>query len=309
MYKLHSDSLTNFLILPECLLHGEKTIKPTQSITSLSPHVGAEAIGFDLRSPLDAPTVARLNDALIDHVALVIRNQQLDASQYARAMHAFGEIMPDQIRRYLVPGEPLVSVLSNLHLDSSGKPAQVAANATWHTDHTNQLHPPKYTCLYAVELPDSGTETWICSARAAYESLDDAWKTRLDGMQTANVLISSTRSDVANPDVVRDQRERAQPPMLHPLVRTHPERGTRALWFHKTKTENVDGMTPSATQAFLDELLELMTSAEYVYKHQWQPGDLLMIDNRSALHRANHQFDQSQHRLLYRMLIKGDRPV
>ena len=112
----------------------------------------------------------------------------------------------------------------------------------------------------------------------------------------------------ANPDIVNDQLSAAQAPMIHPLVRTHPERGTKAVWFHKSKTEAIVGMSPQETQEFLDELLEALLQPEFIYVHQWQVGDMLIIDNRSALHKAGHDFDHRQHRLLYRTLVRGDRP-
>jgi len=278
-------------------------------IRPLKRLVAAEALAVDLRAELSSQDVRRLNDALVDHVALVIRNQTLTATQMRRAIAQFGELMADQVKRYILPQEPFVSVLSNRHLDTQGRPAQMAANATWHTDHTNQEYPPKFTCLYALALPAQGGGTYVCNTREAYSKLSDSWKRRLTPMRTANVLISSARSDVANPDVVQDQRDRAAPPTIHPLVRTHPERGTKALWFHKTKVENIVGMSPEETQDFLDLLLHEILCDEVTYYHQWREGDLLMIDNRSSLHKADHEFDQNQHRLLYRMLVRGDRPI
>jgi alpha-ketoglutarate-dependent taurine dioxygenase len=277
-------------------------------IRKLKKSVGAQALNFDLSTKLSPDELARLNDALVDNVVLVIRDQRLTATQLREAIAQFGELMEDQVRRYALPQEPFVSVLSNRHLDSKGKPAQIAANATWHTDHTNLERPPKFTCLYALEIPERGGGTFVCNTRAAYARLSAAWKQRLAPLTTANVLISSARADVANPDIIQDQIERAKSPVIHPLVRTHPERDTQALWFHKTKVENVVGMSPTQSQVFLDSLLDEIITDDVTYYHQWRIGDLLMIDNRSALHKADHVFDQVQHRKLYRMLVRGDRP-
>ena len=114
-------------------------------ITKIKEHIGAEVTGIDLREPLDADTRQRLNAAAAEHVALVIRDQKLTAAQYQTAAENFGELMPDQDRRFLADGVPLVSVLSNRNKDSTGAVAKVVANATWHTDHTNQERPPKFT--------------------------------------------------------------------------------------------------------------------------------------------------------------------
>ena len=277
-------------------------------ITKLKEHIGAEVTGIDLREPIDAATRQRLNDAAAEHVALVIRDQKFDAAQYQAAAQLFGELMEDQNRRYLVEGLPLVSVLSNRHKDSTGKQAKVAMNATWHTDHTNQEVPPKFTMLYPVALPDKGGGTSVCNMNAAYEALPTAWKQRITDMKTANCLISSARYRIANPDILKEQQESKNDFTIQPLVRTHPERGTKAIWFHKGKTEKILGMEPEETQAFLDELLEIAIKPEFVYVHEYRLGDMFIIDDRSAMHKAGFDYDHSQHRMLYRILVRGDRP-
>lgn len=285
------------------------TKAPVMRITRIKDHIGAEVTGVDLTKPIDEATRQRLYDAAVDNVALVIRDQKFTPTQYANAARLFGELMEDQNRRYLAPGEPMVSTLSNHNKDSQGNQAKVAKSATWHTDHTNQEFPPKFTMLYAVELPDSGGGTGVCNMRAAYEALPDDLKARIDGMKTANTLISSARVNMGNPDVLRDQQNAAGGPMIHPLVRTHPERGTKAIWFHTGKTEKILGMEPEETQTFLAGLLETAMRPEFTYVHEYTVGDMLIVDNRSALHKAGFDYDHSQHRLLYRALVRGERPV
>ena len=280
----------------------------TLRISKIKAHIGAEVSGIDLRAPIDEATRQRLCDALVDNIALVIRGQDLTAAQFQAAGELFGELMEDQNRRYLAPGVPLVSTLSNRHKDSQGKQAKVAKTATWHTDHTNQEFPPKFTSLYPVALPDGGGGTALCNMRAAYEALPEAWRQRIDGMQTANTLISSARSDNVNPDILRDQQDAEVGSMIQPLVRTHPERGTKAIWFHQGKTERILGMEPEETQDFLAELLEVAMRPEFTYVHEYRLGDMLILDNRSAMHKAGFDYDHSQHRMLYRLLVRGDKP-
>jgi alpha-ketoglutarate-dependent taurine dioxygenase len=281
----------------------------TLRIDKIKDHIGAEARGIDLRQPIDAPTFKRLHDALIDNVALVIRDQHFTPAQFQDAAILFGDLMEDQNRLYLAPGVPMVSTLSNRHKDSAGSIAKIGKNSSWHTDHTNQEIPPKYTMLYAVELPDFGGGTAVCNMRDAYAALPGDLRRRIAGMKTANTLISSTRFATGNPDIVRAQRESKDPPVIHPLVRTHPENGTKAIWFHKNKIENILGMEPQETQDFLADLLDRAMRPEFVYLHEWKIGDMLIIDNRSAMHKAGFDFDHSQHRLLYRTLVRGDRPA
>lgn len=281
----------------------------TMQVTKVKEHIGAIVTGIDLAKPIDAATQKKLYDAVVENVVLVIRGQaHLTPAQVQAAGELFGELMEDQNRRYLVEGFPLISVLDNFFKDSQGNQAKVGKNATWHTDHTNQERPPKFTMLYAIAVPDKGGATSVCNSRAAYEAMPEDLKKKITGMKTENTLISSARFKIANPDILRDQMESKIPPMVHPLVRTHPESGTKAVWFHKSKTERIIGMTPEETQDFLQELTDMVTQPQFCYAHEYQKGDLLIIDDRQSLHKAGHDFDQSQHRRLYRMLVRGDRP-
>ena len=284
---------------------------PTQTmkVAKVKEHIGAIVTGVDLAQPIDASTQKKLYDAVVENVVLVIRGQaHLTPAQLQAAGELFGELMEDQNRRYLVDGFPLISVLDNRHKDSKGQPAKVSSNATWHTDHTNQDLPPKFTMLYAVAVPDKGGATSVCNSRAAYEALAEDVKRQIADMKTENTLISSARAKNANPDVLKAQLQSTKPPTMHPLVRTHPETGTKAVWFHKSKTEKVTGMTPEETQDFLQDLTDKITQPEFCYAHEYQKGDLVIIDDRASLHKAGFDFDQNQHRQLYRMLVRGDRP-
>ncbi|MDB5903174.1 MAG: Taurine dioxygenase [Betaproteobacteria bacterium] len=284
---------------------------PSQAmqITKVKEHIGGIVTGIDLSRPVDSATQKKLYDAAVENVVLVIRGQaHLTPAQLQAGAELFGELMEDQNRRYLVDGFPLISVLDNFHKDSEGNPAKVSKNATWHTDHTNQELPPKFTMLYAVAVPDKGGATSVCNSRAAYESLPEDLKQKINGMKTENTLISSARFGIANPDILKEQLQSRKPPTVQPLVRTHPDTGTKAVWFHKGKTERIIGMTPEDTQEFLQELTDRITQPQFCYAHQYQKGDLLIIDDRAALHRAGHDYDHAQQRRLYRMLVRGDRP-
>jgi len=162
--------------------------------------------------------------------------------------------------------------------------------------------------LYAVELPDTGGGTAVCNMRDAYEALPEDIREKIVDMKTENTLISSARMASANPDIVKVQKASTKPPTVQPLVRTHPETGTKSIWFHKSKTERVIGMEPQETQDFLEDLLEKSIKPEFHFVHEWQVGDMLIIDNRSTMHKAGFDFDKSQHRHLHRILVRGDRP-
>ncbi len=275
-------------------------------ITALTPHIGAEVTGIDLRERVDAETQRRLNEAVVEHVALVVRNQDFTPEQYLAAVALFGEPMEQHFTQYALPGCPLVHEVSNRHTDKAGK--RVKHGAGWHTDHTNHVRPPKYTCLYAVSLPSSGGDTAVVNMRAGYESLPEDIQRRIEGMKTVNVFQGSAAATYSGQSADA-QSERKPEPVLQTLVRTHPDNGARALYFHPVKTESIAGMTPAESQALLDDLLERSVRDEFVYRHKWRRGDMLLWDNRAAMHRAHFDYDPAEYRLLYRVLVRGEVPA
>ena len=274
-------------------------------VTKLTPNIGAEVTGIDLRNPIDDEARARLRAAVVEHVALVIRDQDFTPEQYLAAVTLFGEPMEQHFTQYALPGCPLVHEVSNRHTDKSGK--RVKHGAGWHTDHTNHVRPPKYTCLYAVSLPSSGGDTAVVSMRAGYEALPDAIKQTIGGMKTVNVFQGSASARYSGQSADA-QAERKPEPVLQPLVRTNPDNGTKALYFHPVKTENIVGMSAQESQALLDELLERSVREEFTYRHKWRKGDMLLWDNRAAMHRAHFDYDPAEFRLLYRVLVRGEVP-
>ncbi len=279
----------------------------TMKITKLSPHIGAEVTGIDLRQPLDAETRRRLNEAVVDNICLVVRDQHFTAEQFLEAVKLFGEPMPQNNPQFSVPGLPEVNRLSNRNADKTGK--RIKVGMKWHTDHTNHIYPPKYTVLYALELPDSGGNTNVVNMRAGYESLPADMKKRLEGMKTVNVRLGSAVKDTYNTNSILAQAELQPVPVLQPLVRTNGDNGTKAIYCHPNKTENIVGMSPEDSQALLADLVERTVRPEFIYSHAWKLGDMFLWDNRSSMHKASFDYDQNQHRLMYRALVKGELPA
>jgi alpha-ketoglutarate-dependent taurine dioxygenase len=277
------------------------------TIAKLTPTIGAEATGIDLTRPVDARTRQRLYDALVENIALVIRDQHFTPAQYLAAVELFGEAMEDQDKRFRLPEVPKVRAVDSLHKDSTGKRFKVGAR--WHSDHTNQLRPPKFTALYGVELPETGGATNIANMRAAYEALPADMKARVKDMRTVNLYVSSGVKN-PNPDRLAAQLEEKPEAVEQPLVRTNPDNGAKALYFHPSKVENIVGMTPADSQVFLDDLLARAIKPEFIYAHKWRKGDMLIWDNRQAMHKAGFDYDAvKQRRLLYRAMVRGERPV
>jgi taurine dioxygenase len=264
------------------------------TITPLHASLGAEVAGVDLARPLAAETRQALSRALADHLALVFREQTLTPEQYLAAASAFGPPMEQHYSQHNMPDFPLIGLIWHRN---GQQPAE-----QWHTDHTNRERPPAATILYGVEIPSGGGGTSVANMRAAYDALPADERRRLDGLTTFNTL------ERGRIDTRQEDEAKYGAPIQHPMVRTHPVHGSRAVYFHVTKATHIDGMTPEASRAYMDDLLNRMIRPEIVYHHAWRKGDVLVIDNRATMHRAHGDYDRRQSRVLWRIIVEGDRP-
>jgi len=263
-------------------------------ITPLHPSLGAEIGGVDLSQPLDGATREALTRALADHLALVFREQTLTPSQYLAAASVFGPPMAQHYSQHNMPDFPLIGLIWHRN---GQQPAEM-----WHTDHTNRERPPAATILYGVEIPSAGGGTSVASMRAAYQALGTEERRRLETLTTFNAL------DADKTDTRDEDRAKYDTPIEHPMVRTHPVHGSRAVYFHVTKATHISGMTPQASRTYMGELIDRMIRPEITYTHAWRKGDVLVIDDRATMHRAHGDYDRSQSRVLWRIIVEGDRP-
>lgn len=276
------------------------------TITKLSDHTGVEVRGVDLSGPIDDALRTRLNQAFSAHSVLVIRDQQLSPHQVLSAVRLFGEIFPQQDKKFSLPECPLIHYVSNQ--DSYPDGTRYIPGAGYHTDHSNAIAPPKATVLHAVKLPDRGGDTQYVNMQRAYEGLPEATKRRIDGLRAIHVYQS--RHSARKLMTLSEEHRKAIPDaVLHPLVRTHPETGRKAIYLNPIRIEGIEGMAEADALTLLDELLEHARQPQYEYRHQWRPGDLVMWDNRCLLHKANGDYDMTQVRYLYRIMLKGDVPA
>jgi len=267
----------------------------TITVTPLQPSPGAEVSGIDLSQPLDDGGKDALSRALAEHLALVFHDQTLTPDQYLAAAEAFGPPMRQHYSQHNMPGYPDIGLVWHRN---GQQPAE-----RWHTDHTNREKPPAATILYGVEIPSHGGGTSVADMRAAYAALPEAEQTRLRGLRSVNTLDDTHR------DIRPEDMEKFGKPIVHPMVRTHPVQGSPAVFFHITKTAYIEGMTPEDSRAYLSGLLDQMIRPEIVYTHRWRRGDVLVIDDRATMHRAHGDYDRNESRILWRIIVEGDRPV
>ncbi|MGA8759552.1 MAG: TauD/TfdA family dioxygenase [Stellaceae bacterium] len=265
------------------------------TLMPLHESLGLAVIGVDLSQPLDSETSENLSRLLARHLVLVFPDQSLTPDQYLNAAAAFGPPMRQHYSQHHMPDYPDIGLVWH---QNGQQPAE-----TWHTDHTDRERPPAATMLYGVEIPSSGGGTSIADMRAAYWSLEEQERRELEGLRTVNSL-DTERTDTRPEDLASYGA-----PVVHPMVRTHPVSRERAIYFHPTKTSYIEGMTPEASKEYLSGLVERIIKPDIVYQHSWVKGDVLVIDDRATLHRAHDDYDHNESRVLWRIIVEGDRPT
>lgn len=267
---------------------------------------GAEIIDLDINVADDA-TLDGVVDVFNRHGALLLRGQKLDPDALMRFIRRVGTPEGHTIQDFTLPGFPDIYVLSNRIED--GRPIGAHNDGVgWHTDYSYKEEPVMSTMLYAVEVPEEGSDTLIADGVAAYEALPPEQREALEKLRLHHSYrhFMETREHQRReltPEQIRDN-----PDVVHPLIRVHPKDGRRALWPSTGTVTEIFGQEDSKDLAVLDELVEFMTSEKFVYRHKWQVGDLLMWDNRCTLHTGTLFDDKKYIRTMHRLWVKGDRP-
>ncbi|HET6610301.1 MAG TPA: TauD/TfdA family dioxygenase [Rhodopila sp.] len=272
-------------------------------IRPLSPILAAEVLGLDLRRPLNAQTRDAVHEAFIRYHVLCFRNQDLSPEEQIAFTEQFGTL-ERHMARNKGKTNPLVHIVSNL--DADGKPSGKVSSTGWHTDKSFRPEPSLATILHAVTMPPEGGETCFANMVAAYEALPEATRRALDDVKVVHswALSRSNRDRKPTVEEIADA-----PDMIHPLVRTIPETGKKAL-FMGEHASHLDGGSIDEGRARILELEAHATQDRFVYLHRWREGDMLMWDNRCLLHRANANFDANRYpRVLHRTCLRGRAPA
>jgi taurine dioxygenase len=273
-------------------------------IRPLGDVAGAEVIGLDLRQPLDEATRRAVYDAFVRHHVLAFRGQDLTKDEQVVFTEQFGTLERHVARNRGVGDHPLVHIVHNLGPD--GEPSGKVASQKWHTDKSFRELPSLATILHARIMPPRGGDTCFANMCLAYDALSEADKAELAGVGVIHSweLSCQKAGRQASPEEIADA-----PPMTHPLVRTHPDSGRKGL-FMGEHASHLDDRSFDEGRARLAELEAHATAERFIYRHRWQPGDVLMWDNRCLLHRADPNFEAARYkRVLHRTCLRGAAPA
>jgi taurine dioxygenase len=270
--------------------------------------LGAEIAGVDLSRPIDDATFAAIERAYDEYGVIFFRGQSITPAQQVAFTRRFGEIEFNIFgERWSVPNSPEIVVLSNI--TEGGRPTGVRrAGENWHSDMCYTARPPRGTILYAIEVPKLNGlplgDTEFASAAAAWDALPDSLKCTLEGRRATFDFRGRKRA--LTPTQAEIDRN---PPVRHPIVRTHPRTGRKCLYVMRDDCTGIDGMEPDEAEALIAALADHIVKPAFVYRHQWRPGDVLMWDNCMVQHRAIQDYDMPQRRLMHRTTMGGAVPA
>ena len=283
------------------------------TIEPLSDAVGAEVSGVDLDQALagdtlDADIFALIRAAFHDYGALVFRDQRLSEDQHIAFSARFGELEIHVATEFLLPDHPEIVVLSNKA--TNGKSAGIVyAGRFWHSDLSYMARPSLGSLLYAREVPPpaAGGDTLFAGMYAAYAGLDEALKHDLAGLNAVHSYEQRWRKDAARgmdrAELATEDRAKV-PAVTHPVVRSHPITGRRALYVNAGFTIAIDGWPEDESNDLLERLFAHSTKDRFVHTHQWRAHDLVMWDNACVIHAAT-PYDPTHVRHMHRTTVAG----
>ena len=280
-------------------------------INRLSDALGAEIVGIDVASVDDA-TLRTVRQALLDHLVLVFRDQRLSPEEHIDFSRRFGALEIHISTDHLLPGYPEIMMVSNKQ-ENGRYIGAVSAGDHWHSDLSCKAEPSMGSLLYALELPSVGGDTEFANQYKAYETLPKALKQRIADLRGVHTFNRMRNRRVEVPKMHRGDAhirygERAPDDGIHPIVRTHPETGRKALYVSPRFTVGIDGMPDEEAQPLLEQLFDHQANADLKYRHTWRSGDLVFWDNRSTTHFACRGFPENEIRHMHRTTIAGDVP-
>lgn len=275
----------------------------TIDVRPVAGALGAEVIGSDLSENLDDAAISAIRQALLDHLVIFFRDQDIGPAQQVAFAKRFGGLVEYPMVKGLDDRPEVIPVIKLPH-------EKVNFGGLWHSDTTYLDHPPMGAVLAAKTLPPFGGDTLFANMYLAYETLSDRMRDMLDGLtainSSAKARVAQTREDrMKSSAKVSDDTELAAE---HPVVRTHPETNRKALYVNCGHTVRFKDMTEEESRPLLDFLFAHQTRPEFTCRFRWKPGSVAFWDNRCAQHNPVNDY-HGHKRVMHRVTIAGDRPV
>ncbi len=282
--------------------------KPGMTVIPTGASLGADVIGVELSKRLDSLTFKAIEDAWHQHLVLRFRGQQLDDPGLLGFARLFGELdkAPLHAGHEVEDPFPEITVMSNIKVNGRSIGNLGHYEAEWHTDMSYNERTPIGSLLYSIEVPAVGGDTGFTNMYAAYDTLPVELKRAIVGLQCRH---DSSRNSAG--ELRKGQKEvsdpRDAPGAVHPIIRTHPATRRNALFLGRRRNAYIIGLGLAESEDLLDKLWAHTTQRRFAWYQQWKVGDLILWDNRCAMHRRD-AFDPESRRLMHRTQVRGDKP-
>ena len=277
------------------------------TIRKLSEHLGAEVDGVDLSQAVSTEAFFDIQQAWVTHGVLTFRDQALSPAMHVDFSSRFGELIGHVVSRFGLLDYPQVTVLSNIEDDKGQKIGADRAGMIWHSDLPFMQCPSLGSFLYAVECPPEGGDTEFSSTRAAYEALPEDVAQRLADLHGVHDYAWHYETYLSHRRPLSDAEKAKTLPIFHPALRTHPVTKATTIYLSEGLTARIVELPDDEGRALILEVCQFATQEQFVYRHRWQPNDLVMWDNRLTMHRAT-EYAQHHRRLMRRTTALGGQP-
>ena len=286
----------------------------TITVTPRHPALGAEVRGIDMHRSLDAETVKAVRDAWTRHLVLVFPDQQISDQEHVAFTRHFGEpeifhqtslsLRSDRVREIFLVSN--VDEAGRLMRPSEPSQKQLSSSRQWHTDSSYRPMPSVGSLLHGIEISRTGGITQFINMYMVYDDLPESLRRQVEGRRARHDFGMLHRITGAPPPSAEEQA--AMPPVWHPLVRRHPVSGRKSLYISSIYNDAIEDMDDRAASRLLEELTAFSEQPKYMYRHVWEPHDVLMWDNRCTVH-AVTPHDPDERRVMHRTTIVGNEPV
>ena len=292
------------------------------SVEKVGNALGAEIRGVDLSKPVADETFRQIFDAWLEHIVLVFPDQVLTNEQHIEFSRRFGTLEVHPSRKHNVKDNPELLLLTN-RKDAAGNYVSLRdGGSIWHSDLSYMAEPSRCSLLYAIDVPIDGGDTEWANMYSAYDALPQSLKEQIAELRAVHQfdLVDNPRfgppSNMTEEDLkgsIWEPKSAAvkarTPDAVHPIVRTHPNTGRKALFVSRRFTVRIADMAPDEGESLLLELFDYAERPEYIYHHRWSKHQLLLWDNRCTVHLACGGVPDSQIRTLQRTTVRGAIPI
>ncbi len=281
-------------------------------VRKLHPALGAEVRGVDMRVPLDPAAFRELHDIWMQHLVLVFPEQKITDEQHVAFTRHFGE--PEIFHQNIIKSRRVAEIFRVSNVDDTGTlmppdhpvVQQVSLAQLWHTDSSYLRVPCNGALLHGVEVSRTGGETQFTNLYMVYDELPDALKRQVEG-RTARHNFGHMHTQRPLKPMTEEEKAKV-PPIWQPMVRKHPVTGRKSLYISPIYNDEVEGMGAADGKRLIDDLTEFAAQPRFVYRHRWEPDDIMMWDNRCTMHQVT-PFDPTERRVMHRTTIVGEGPV